>query len=317
MVDIVDERPKFHASSSVGHISGFLLHILKFPKLIEWLSLNATGFNLSHLLPDIVPCGTEVGKLTFDWEGIPAGASVYVALGDLQCSVYPFLERQKDSNGVADTNNHPPLGIGSSVTTSIQYRWQSVLAVFTYPHGSANFFSRFLIESSSPRCSKFIDQTSSLSSEELNGAASLPKPNVGNDFSNGTSAQIAFKMPPNLGFTNGHMSPSSVSSNTNNSVPPKNKSIFETLFESKRIDVWPFFKPGEKIVVAASMNGGNVIERFVKMLRFWCRQLGCPALETSQSELAAGSKTVAGSSGNRDELLLRYDPDLIKGFMNF
>lgn len=97
-----------------------------------------------------------------------------------------------------------------------------------------------------------------------------------------TSAQIAFKMPSNLGFINGHVSPSSSSSNTNNSVPPKNKSIFEKLFESKRIDVWPFFRPGEKIVVAASMNGGNVIERFVKMLRFWCRQLGCPAVETSQ-----------------------------------
>ena len=57
--------------------------------------LNATGHSLSHLLPDIVPSGTKVGTLTFDWEGVPAGASVYVALGDLQCSVYPFLEREE------------------------------------------------------------------------------------------------------------------------------------------------------------------------------------------------------------------------------
>ncbi|VDO01257.1 unnamed protein product [Rodentolepis nana] len=99
-------------------------------------------------------------------------------------------------------------------------------------------------------------------------------------------------MPSNFEFSNGQVSPSSSSSSTNTSIPPKNKSIFETLLESNRIEVRPFFKPGEKIVVAASMNGGNVIERFVKMLRFWCRQLGCPAVETTQfMEGEEGSST--------------------------
>lgn len=63
-------------------------------------SLNDSGFTLTHLLPEIVPCGTEVGKLAFDWEGVPAGARVFVALGDLQCSVYPFLEHQRTLNGI-------------------------------------------------------------------------------------------------------------------------------------------------------------------------------------------------------------------------
>ncbi|KAM7539352.1 hypothetical protein Aperf_G00000048625 [Anoplocephala perfoliata] len=156
----------------------------------DFSALNASGYNLTHLLPDIVPCGTVVGKLAFDWEGIPAGASVYVALGDLQCSVYPFLERQNEANNVAACNIS-------------------------------------------------------------------------------TSAQIAFKMP-------------SSTSLSYDSESSSGENIFGTLLKSRRIDVWPFFRPGERVVVAASLNGGNIIESFVKMLRFWCRQLGCPAIETAQ-----------------------------------
>lgn len=53
--------------------------------------LEKAGFPI-HLLPEIRPAGSVVGKLAFDWEGIPYGADVFVALGDLQSSVYPFLE---------------------------------------------------------------------------------------------------------------------------------------------------------------------------------------------------------------------------------
>ena len=73
---------------------------------ITTCSLNATGHSLDHLLPDIVPCGTVVGKLAFNWEGIPAGADVFVALGDLQCSVYPYLERRRQRDGDGDTGGY-------------------------------------------------------------------------------------------------------------------------------------------------------------------------------------------------------------------
>ncbi|CUT99324.1 sedoheptulokinase [Echinococcus multilocularis] len=165
----------------------------------DFHALNASGFTLTHLLPEIVPCGTEVGKLAFDWEGVPAGASVFVALGDLQCSVYPFLEHQSTLNGI--------------------------------------------------------------------GACNIS-----------TSAQIAFKLPAGLeinGQTSSHSSSTDVCNRDS-------EGVFERLLKSKRISVWPFFHPNERIVVAASLNGGNVIERFIKMLRVWCRQLGCPAIETAQ-----------------------------------
>ncbi|KAL5106299.1 Sedoheptulokinase [Taenia crassiceps] len=165
----------------------------------DFHALNASGFTLTHLLPEIVPCGTEVGKLTFDWEGVPAGAKVFVALGDLQCSVYPFLEHQRTLNGI--------------------------------------------------------------------GACNIS-----------TSAQIAFKLPASLeinGQTSSHCS-------STDTCSTDSEGVFERLLKSKRISVWPFFRPNERIVVAASLNGGNVIERFIKMLRVWCRQLGCPAIETAQ-----------------------------------
>nr|VZI06439.1 unnamed protein product [Spirometra erinaceieuropaei] len=53
-------------------------------------ALEAACFPM-HLLPEVRPCGEIVGKLAFQWEGIPAGADVFVALGDLQCSVYSYL----------------------------------------------------------------------------------------------------------------------------------------------------------------------------------------------------------------------------------
>ncbi|KAL5967268.1 Sedoheptulokinase [Taenia solium] len=165
----------------------------------DFHALNASGFTLTHLLPEIVPCGTEVGKLAFEWEGVPAGARIFVALGDLQCSVYPFIEHQRTLNGI--------------------------------------------------------------------GACNIS-----------TSAQIAFKLPAGVEL-NGQTSSHSSSTDTCNT---DNEGVFERLLKSKRISVWPFFHPNERIVVAASLNGGNVIERFIKMLRVWCRQLGCPAIETAQ-----------------------------------
>uniref|UniRef100_A0A5K3EVA8 FGGY_N domain-containing protein n=1 Tax=Mesocestoides corti TaxID=53468 RepID=A0A5K3EVA8_MESCO len=167
----------------------------------DFPALNATGYSLSHLLPEVVPCGTVVGKLSFDWEGIPAGADVFVALGDLQCSVYPFLER----------------------------------------HG------------------KNTDVEGGVAACNLS-----------------TSAQIAFKIPSSLA-SNPSPTPSPFHTLSENS-----ESVFERLLKSKRIAVWPFFKPDDRIVVAASLNGGNVVERFVKMLRVWCHQLGCPAIESTQ-----------------------------------
>lgn len=96
-----------------------------------------------------------------------------------------------------------------------------------------------------------------------------------------TSAQIAFKLPAGVEI-NGQTSSHSSSTDTCNT---DGEGVFERLLKSKRISVWPFFHPNERIVVAASLNGGNVIERFIKMLRVWCRQLGCPAIETAQVSL--------------------------------
>ena len=93
-----------------------------------------------------------------------------------------------------------------------------------------------------------------------------------------TSAQIAFKLPGAMrmnGRKSSHSSLTDVSSTESDDV-------FSRLLRTKRIAVWPFFRPNEQIVVAASLNGGNVIDRFVRMLRVWCRQLGCPAIETTQ-----------------------------------
>ncbi|BHF76381.1 hypothetical protein SprV_0501947900 [Sparganum proliferum] len=137
-----------------------------------------------HLLPEIRPCGEIVGKLAFQWEGIPAGADVFVALGDLQCSVYPYLLQE----GTAACN---------------------------------------------------------LS----------------------TSAQIAFMLPKQFNPTTAHNHCDTA------------ETIYSRHLSMGHISEWPFFSPGERVVVAASLNGGNVIDRFVKMLRAWCRQLGCAAME--------------------------------------
>lgn len=146
-------------------------------------ALEAAGFPM-HLLPEIRPCGEIVGKLAFQWEGIPAGADVFVALGDLQCSVYPYLLRE-----------------GTAVC------------------------------------------------------------NVS------TSAQIAFMLPKQFNSTANHTH-----------CDPA-ETIYSHHLQLGHINEWPYFYPGERIVVAASLNGGNVIDRFVKMLRAWCRQLGCAAMD--------------------------------------
>uniref|UniRef100_A0A8D9F7G0 Sedoheptulokinase n=1 Tax=Cacopsylla melanoneura TaxID=428564 RepID=A0A8D9F7G0_9HEMI len=50
-----------------------------------------------HLLPDIKPSGTIVGKLTYDWLGIAKDTPITVALGDLQCSVLATLQHNTDA----------------------------------------------------------------------------------------------------------------------------------------------------------------------------------------------------------------------------
>ncbi|KAL1451315.1 hypothetical protein WDU94_005704, partial [Cyamophila willieti] len=50
-----------------------------------------------HLLPDIQPSGTVVGKLTRDWLGITKDTPINVALGDLQCSVLATLQHNTDA----------------------------------------------------------------------------------------------------------------------------------------------------------------------------------------------------------------------------
>ncbi|CAH1802058.1 unnamed protein product [Owenia fusiformis] len=58
--------------------------------------LERAGFP-TPLLPDVVSPGTEVGRLQRDWYTIPQGASVHVALGDMQCSIYSCLKRDNDA----------------------------------------------------------------------------------------------------------------------------------------------------------------------------------------------------------------------------
>ena len=48
--------------------------------------MKSAGFPV-HLLPDVCAAGTIAGVLNRDYYGIPAGAKVGLALGDLQCSV--------------------------------------------------------------------------------------------------------------------------------------------------------------------------------------------------------------------------------------
>ncbi|XP_043274267.1 sedoheptulokinase-like [Venturia canescens] len=64
------------------------------PEEARWETdtLTDAGFPV-HLLPDVIlEPGKVAGKLVKAWFGIPAGVTVGVALGDLQCSVYALLK---------------------------------------------------------------------------------------------------------------------------------------------------------------------------------------------------------------------------------
>nr|CAB3266061.1 sedoheptulokinase-like [Phallusia mammillata] len=50
-----------------------------------------------EILPEVVAPGTIVGKLAHQWHGIPTEAHVYVALGDLQCSVMACKPKENEA----------------------------------------------------------------------------------------------------------------------------------------------------------------------------------------------------------------------------
>ncbi|KAM5272657.1 sedoheptulokinase [Ctenodactylus gundi] len=58
--------------------------------------LKGSGFP-THLLPDIAEPGSAAGKTFHPWFGIPEGAQVGVAMGDLQASVYSCMDQRTDA----------------------------------------------------------------------------------------------------------------------------------------------------------------------------------------------------------------------------
>ncbi|XP_044525419.1 LOW QUALITY PROTEIN: sedoheptulokinase, partial [Gracilinanus agilis] len=58
--------------------------------------LEEAGFP-TRLLPDVAEAGAVAGRTSHEWFGIPAGAQVGVALGDLQCSVFSCMARRTDA----------------------------------------------------------------------------------------------------------------------------------------------------------------------------------------------------------------------------
>ncbi|XP_071946632.1 sedoheptulokinase-like [Antedon mediterranea] len=66
--------------------------------------LQNTGFPI-NLLPNVIQPARKVGELKASWLGIPKGAGVGVAMGDLQCSILPHL--------ISDT--HAVVNVGTSM----------------------------------------------------------------------------------------------------------------------------------------------------------------------------------------------------------
>ncbi|NXG35819.1 SHPK Sedoheptulokinase, partial [Dromaius novaehollandiae] len=58
--------------------------------------LKKSGFPV-HLLPEVGDPGSIAGRTIYAWHGIPKGAEVGIALGDLQCSVYSCLTERTDA----------------------------------------------------------------------------------------------------------------------------------------------------------------------------------------------------------------------------
>ncbi|XP_058803271.1 sedoheptulokinase-like isoform X2 [Phymastichus coffea] len=60
-------------------------------------ALESDGFPLRLLPSEILTPGQPVGTLAHNWFGVPAGVTIGVALGDLQCSVYALLKEPTDA----------------------------------------------------------------------------------------------------------------------------------------------------------------------------------------------------------------------------
>ncbi|NXY72617.1 SHPK Sedoheptulokinase, partial [Glareola pratincola] len=58
--------------------------------------LKKSGFPV-HLLPEVGDPGSIAGRTICAWHGIPKGATVGIALGDFQCSVYSCLTERTDA----------------------------------------------------------------------------------------------------------------------------------------------------------------------------------------------------------------------------
>jgi len=67
------------------------------PKFFLWLFRLATGGFPTRFLPTVVPAGRLVGHTTSSWCLLPARVPVFVAMGDLQCSVLPKLKTDSDA----------------------------------------------------------------------------------------------------------------------------------------------------------------------------------------------------------------------------
>ena len=58
--------------------------------------LQSTNFP-TRLLPEVYKPGYIVGELSQVWFGIPSGAVVRVALGDMQCSIFATCANAMDA----------------------------------------------------------------------------------------------------------------------------------------------------------------------------------------------------------------------------
>uniref|UniRef100_A0A673B3G8 Sedoheptulokinase n=1 Tax=Sphaeramia orbicularis TaxID=375764 RepID=A0A673B3G8_9TELE len=77
-----------------------------FSSSMSSVSLQEAGFPV-RLLPRLRPSGTLAGRTRSQWNGVPMGTAVGVALGDFQCSVYSCMNQRTDLTYCDAVRLHP------------------------------------------------------------------------------------------------------------------------------------------------------------------------------------------------------------------
>uniref|UniRef100_A0A673B3H2 Sedoheptulokinase n=2 Tax=Sphaeramia orbicularis TaxID=375764 RepID=A0A673B3H2_9TELE len=93
--------------------------------------LQEAGFPV-RLLPRLRPSGTLAGRTRSQWNGVPMGTAVGVALGDFQCSVYSCMNQRTDAVLNIGTSAQLTYAMPSDFTPPPSPQPDSALSFFPY-----------------------------------------------------------------------------------------------------------------------------------------------------------------------------------------